>query len=172
MKKIILLLTVLTLGVIACDKNELGMDMDGSSINPIEATVEASADINEEMILDLLARLDDVKFPKSTATHYTSKDISDYLHVATGIYDGKWYEFIFSDDNAACNIPAEFTTFYLSSGTVEGTTDVQFTLTGDVQLTISLDLAPYLSGEVVFGVQLTEAGVITSGTVDGLEISF
>ena len=40
MKKIILLLTVLTLGVIACDKNELG-DMDSMSINPIEATVEA-----------------------------------------------------------------------------------------------------------------------------------
>ena len=38
MKKIILLLTVLTLGVIACDKNELG-DMDSMSINPIEATV-------------------------------------------------------------------------------------------------------------------------------------
>ena len=35
MKKLILLLTVLTLGVIACDKNELG-DMDSNSIKPIE----------------------------------------------------------------------------------------------------------------------------------------
>ena len=34
MKKIILLLTVLTLGVIACDKNELG-DIDSMSINPL-----------------------------------------------------------------------------------------------------------------------------------------
>ena len=41
MKKL-LLLAVLALGVVACDKNELGMDMDGSSINPIEYTVESS----------------------------------------------------------------------------------------------------------------------------------
>ena len=41
MKKL-LLLAVLALGVIACDKNELGMDMDGSSINPIEVKVDDS----------------------------------------------------------------------------------------------------------------------------------
>ena len=51
MKKIILLLTVLTLGVIACDKNELG-DMDSSSINPIEA----KADV-DMVIPGLLGRL-------------------------------------------------------------------------------------------------------------------
>ena len=50
MKKIILLLTVLTLGVIACDKNELG-DMDSMSINPIEATVEVNS---MDPILDYL----------------------------------------------------------------------------------------------------------------------
>ena len=39
MKKL-LLLAVLALGVIACDKNELGMDMDGSSINAIETKTD------------------------------------------------------------------------------------------------------------------------------------
>ena len=58
MKKIILLLTVLTLGVIACDKNELGMDMDGSSINPIEATVEADPMSNID-IDGFISRLSD-----------------------------------------------------------------------------------------------------------------
>ena len=56
MKKIILLLTVLTLGVVACDKNELGMDMDGSSINPIENVIAKSEASDEDIysVVDMI----------------------------------------------------------------------------------------------------------------------
>ena len=63
MKKIILLLTVLTLGVIACDKNELG-NMDEMSINPIEYTIEHDFDAAKatlENLMDIAVPLKGVK---------------------------------------------------------------------------------------------------------------
>ena len=50
MKKL-LLLAVLALGVVACDKNELG-DMDSMSINPIDAKVEMSAKARWEYLVN------------------------------------------------------------------------------------------------------------------------
>ena len=53
MKKL-LLIAVLALGVVACDKNELGMDMDGSSINvPTEKMIDAKFDAAFDFITSL-----------------------------------------------------------------------------------------------------------------------
>ena len=63
MKKL-LLMAVLALGVIACNKDEMGMDMDGSSINaPIEAKVEMSNDDILNIVGNII-NLDVSKSPK------------------------------------------------------------------------------------------------------------
>ena len=65
MKKIILILAVIALGVIACDKNELG-DMDHNSINitPVKAKVEmANSDILD--IVGNILNLDMSKSPRN-----------------------------------------------------------------------------------------------------------
>ena len=165
MKKL-LLFAVLALGVIACDKNNLG-EMDEMSINPIEIAVDAS--INEQMVLDLIGRLQSQKFPKSTATH-TAKNTTDYIKIVTGVVDGVWYEFAFSDDHDTCD-ELGITTFYLSAGP-EDTLDVQFDLDGEVLLNLDLNINALFANDVVFGVSLTQDGVVGQGTVDGLQITF
>ena len=53
MKKL-LLLAVLALGVVACEKNDLGMDVDGSSINiPSETMIDAKFDAAFDFITSL-----------------------------------------------------------------------------------------------------------------------
>ena len=95
MKKIILLLTVLTLGVIACDKNELG-DMDSMSINPIEATVEVNS---MDPILDyLLANIETMSSGKLGNASSTAKG-NDYLAVTIFSEDGFTYLVLVDDSN-------------------------------------------------------------------------
>ena len=106
MKKIILLLTVLTLGVIACDKNELG-DMDSSSINtPIEME-DVKMDLDLDVLTSRLSRLsdqyanDNVKNSASTAKEAVA---GSYITLISGVDNGKYFEFLFSDDIESCNV--------------------------------------------------------------------
>ena len=96
MKKIILLLTVLTLGVIACDKNELG-DMDSSSINaPIEATIEVDVmDHDFDAVIGRLLNLSKANTP-STSKSVTAGDTFTLLFGFSGA--GEYFEFVISDD--------------------------------------------------------------------------
>ena len=92
MKKIILLLTVLTLGVIACDKNELG-DMDSSSINPIEAKVETAID-TELLVANILKAWSSNELPKSTRGDASNTRRSNNYQVIHAFVDGNGDQFI------------------------------------------------------------------------------
>ena len=97
MKKIILLLTVLTLGVIACDKNELG-DMDSMSINPIEAKVEMSNDDMLNIVGNIL-NLDVSKSPKriDNNTNKGNDRLTMHIFLITG--ETTIYTTYLSEDN-------------------------------------------------------------------------
>ena len=97
MKKIILLLTVLTLGVIACDKNELGMDMDGSSINPIEVKVDDSFARNT-MIDILFGGVADAAPIVKGHSASTAKG-SDYIAAYILVKDGVSYIVLVDESN-------------------------------------------------------------------------
>ena len=103
MKKIILLLTVLTLGVIACDKNELGMDMDGSSINaPIEATVEKSAmdhDVDAS-VTRLLGKIGKSNQPNTNKAVAAGSTIKFYIY--SDAANNAEYEIFIGDDIDSC----------------------------------------------------------------------
>ena len=64
MKKL-LLLAVLALGVVACDKNELG-DIDSMSINPIEATVDVDLQVSFDNFIKLIEGMNIPKGVSST----------------------------------------------------------------------------------------------------------
>ena len=123
MKKIILLLTVLTLGVIACDKNELG-DMDSMSINPIEATIEADPMSNID-IDGFISRLSDhMSSDKgSPNTSKTATAGTSYISIYTGVIGGNLYEIAFPDGSTHCAPEASglthLTLFYASNGDSE-----------------------------------------------------
>ena len=95
MKKIILLLTVLTLGVIACDKNELG-DMDSSSINPIEAKVEAYN--VDAIVTELLSNLSNFGTSKHGNANITRKT-SDFIAVHIFADSGTTYLILADESN-------------------------------------------------------------------------
>ena len=99
MKKL-LLLAVLALGVVACDKNELGMDMDGSSINPIEVKVDDSFARNTMLdilfggIADAAPVVENQKGQASTA-----KNNNDYIAAYIFISDTKNYIVLVDENN-------------------------------------------------------------------------
>ena len=137
MKKIILLLTVLTLGVIACDKNELG-DMDPMSINPIEATVEKDLS-NLDKTLDLiLARTN--KYPSTASTAKEALEGS-YVRIASTEDEDSAFEFLFGDDIDGCDPSTH--TFYNIYLVLDSNlhTEVRLeTIDGTLHSTISRDL--------------------------------
>ena len=102
MKKIILLLTVLALGVIACDKNELGVDMDGSSINPIEATVEISVMDHDfdASVTRLLGKLGKSNQPNTNKAVSAGSTIKFYIYSDTAT--NAEYEIFIGDDIDSC----------------------------------------------------------------------
>ena len=102
MKKIILLLTVLTLGVIACDKNELGMDMDGSSINAIEATIEKSAMDHDfdASVTRLLGKLGKSTQPNTSKDAVAGSTIKFYIY--SDAANNAEYEIFIGDDIDSC----------------------------------------------------------------------
>ena len=102
MKKIILLLTVLTLGVIACDKNELGMDMDGSSINAIEATVETSAMDHDfdASVTRLLGKLGKSNQPSTSKEVLAGSTIKFYIY--SDAANNAEYEIFIGDHVDSC----------------------------------------------------------------------
>ena len=95
MKKL-LLLAVLTLGVIACDKNELG-NMDSMSINPIEAKVDMNYQ-DRFNAFDALIR--GIKIDsKSTASSNKGGDNGDnWIELAWFNHDSQGYIYGRPDD--------------------------------------------------------------------------
>ena len=91
MKKL-LLIAVLTLGVIACDKNELGMDMDGSSINaPIEAEIVSENTDRYIGFLNSLSENSDVMISNKGDKHAasTAKPAEGENWIETIFFDAK-----------------------------------------------------------------------------------
>ena len=101
MKKIILLLTVLTLGVIACDKNELG-DMDSMSINPIEATIEKSAMDHDfdASVTRLLGKVGKSTQPNTNKAVAAGSTIKFYIY--SDAANNAEYEIFIGDDIDSC----------------------------------------------------------------------
>ena len=101
MKKIILLLTVLTLGVIACDKNNLG-EMDSMSINPIEATVEKSAMDHDfdASVTRLLGKLGKSNQPNTNKAVAAGSTIKFYIY--SDAANNAEYEIFIGDDIDSC----------------------------------------------------------------------
>ena len=101
MKKL-LLLAVFALGVVACDKNELGMDMDGSSINSIEATVETSAmdhDVDAS-VTRLLGKLGKSTQPNTNKAVTAGSTIKFYIY--SDAANNAEYEIFIGDDIDSC----------------------------------------------------------------------
>ena len=101
MKKL-LLIAVLALGVVACDKNELGMDMDGSSINPIEATVETSAmdhDVDAS-VTRLLGKVGKSTQPNTNKAVAAGSTIKFYIY--SDAANNAEYEIFIGDDIDSC----------------------------------------------------------------------
>ena len=168
MKKIILLLTVLTLGVIACDKNELGMDMDGSSINPIEAKVEMSNNDILDIVNDIL-NIDVIKGSKKGNLVSTAKD-ADRVTMHLFKQNDILYTTYLSDDNDdLCLDNTTQTIVYLvsvhlnnSSGNIEVTLNEETTpvttvygdfsslFTAPLNLLMKFDANNVIESQVVF----------------------
>ena len=160
MKKIILLLTVLTLGVIACDKNELG-DMDSMSINPIEATVEVNTmdHIDFDGLVSRLAEFN-TSDKGTPSTAKTAVAGTSYISIYTGIIDGDLFEIGFDDEQAAHCAPeasglTHFTLFYASNG------DTEIYLGGDTSGAALVTITDNLS--FLFGLDISDYGVKIDG---------
>ena len=101
MKKL-LLIAVLALGVVACDKNELG-DMDSSSINaPIEATVETSAmdhDVDAS-VTRLLGKVGKSTQPNTNKAVAAGSTIKFYIY--SDAANNAEYEIFIGDDIDSC----------------------------------------------------------------------
>ena len=105
MKKL-LLIAVLALGVVACDKDELGMDMDGSSINVLtENKIDVKDGNNQAAFLDILV---------NTAKNYKGKKVSssstakgtNYIILRAFTDNGQAYLHFGSEDAPElCNFP-------------------------------------------------------------------
>ena len=101
MKKL-LLIAVLALGVVACDKNELGMDMDGSSINAIEATIEKSAMDHDfdASVTRLLGKLGKSNQPSTSKEVLAGSTIKFYIY--SDATNNAEYEIFIGDDIDSC----------------------------------------------------------------------
>ena len=101
MKKL-LLIAVLALGVVACDKNELGMDVDGSSINAIEATVEKSAMDHDfdSSVTRLLGKLGKSNQPSTSKAVAAGSTIKFYIY--SDAANNAEYEIFIGDDIDSC----------------------------------------------------------------------
>ena len=101
MKKL-LLIAMLALGVVACDKDEMGMDMDGSSINPIEATVEKSAMDHDfdSSVTRLLGKLGKSNQPSTSKEVLAGSTIKFYIY--SDAANNAEYEIFIGDDIDSC----------------------------------------------------------------------
>ena len=101
MKKL-LLIAMLALGVVACDKDEMGMDMDGSSINPIEATVEKSAMDHDfdSSVTRLLGKLGKSTQPNTNKAVAAGSTIKFYIY--SDAANNAEYEIFIGDDIDSC----------------------------------------------------------------------
>ena len=167
MKKL-LLLAVLALGAVACEKNDLG-DMNESSINaPIEAVV-----VDTSKFTSILDRLTSTKFEKKNNETGKSNPIGSYLRIIDGIVDGAIYEFAYSDDNDTdlCNITAGLEGLYYVLINDQGHVAISETSDGaDPYVVIEYDYAYVFTGSFLQGVKIengsfTVASKNTEGTV-------
>ena len=153
MKKIILLLAVLALGVVACDKNELG-NMDEMSINPIEATV----DVNTDKFASILTRLSSTKFlKKDNALTAKPNPVGSYIYIVDGSVDGLLYEFAYSDNNYRdlCNINAGLEGLYYILSNDQGHVAISDTAdAADAFATIEDDFAFVFEFDILQGVEI------------------
>ena len=123
MKKL-LLLAVFALGVVACDKNDLG-DMDSMSINPIETAIadDPMAGLDIDGLVDRLVKFNST--PKGTPnTAKTGVAGTSYISFYAGLIDGNLFEIGFDDAQPAFCAPENsglnfLTFFYASNGDTE-----------------------------------------------------
>ena len=100
MKKL-LLIAMLALGVVACDKNNLG-EMDSMSINPIEATVETSAmdhDVDAS-VTRLLGKVGKSTQPNTNKAVAAGSTIKFYIY--SDAANNAEYEIFIGDDIDSC----------------------------------------------------------------------
>ena len=100
MKKF-LLIAVLALGVVACDKNNLG-EMDSMSINPIEATVETSAMDHDfdASVTRLLGKIGKSNQPSTSKEVLAGSTIKFYIY--SDAANNAEYEIFIGDDIDSC----------------------------------------------------------------------
>ena len=138
MKKL-LLLAVLALGVVACEKNDLGMDMDGSSINaPIEAKIVKDLS-NLDRTLDLVLS----KTYEKSNSSITAKEavVGSFVRIASTDLGDSTFEFLFGDDINECDDSAiSFYNIYLVLDSNLHTEVRLETIDGTLHKTISRDL--------------------------------
>ena len=106
MKKL-LLIAMLALGVVACDKNNLG-EMDSMSINPIEATVEVSAmdhDVDAS-VARLLGKVGKSTQPNTNKSVAAGSTIKFYIY--SDAANNAEYEIFIGDDIDSCAPSTDF----------------------------------------------------------------
>ena len=169
-------MAVLALGVVACDKDELG-NMDSMSINPIEATVEANPMDNID-IDGFISRLSD-HMSSDKGTPNTSKTATagtSYISIYTGVIDGNLYEIAFPDGSTHCAPAASglthLTLFYASNG------DSELYLgeisAGVLLVTITTDLSFLYAEDLIdYGIKINGSDlVVTNATVSNNVYTF
>ena len=135
MKKL-LLLAVLALGVVACDKNELG-NMDEMSINPIEVKVDDSFARNT--ILDIMfgGVADAAPIFKGNSSVSTAKGL-DYIAAYILVKDGVSYIVLVDETNDdLCFGEQSVATAYVNNSDGNGNATIE-----DAQEQVTKDLGP------------------------------
>ena len=148
MKKIILLLTVLTLGVVACDKNELG-DMDSNAINAIEYTIEPDFMAAKATLEGMMGIATPLKGYKGSSTQKSGNVLRLVIWNTSGngSYEDGLYAHVTSEDHTACYdsySPSYDATFDWDTNSNELTitisgSDSVIPITGDLQATYDTD---------------------------------
>ena len=137
MKKL-LLIAMLALGVVACDKNELG-DMDHSSINKIEAPVADALDMDlivSNLLKAWTAGELNSKATKGNATHTSKSD--DYVVGHVFVQDGQVYLTLLDESNDdLCFGEITATPVYLDNVNGDGSAIAVEQADGSVTLTIN-----------------------------------
>ena len=145
MKKIILLLTVLTLGVIACDKNELGMDMDGSSIKPIENVVAKSEASDEDIysVVDMI--LNGTYYPSKKGQAGITGKGNDYVKVYVFSDNSMDYLILNDETNDDLCVDAAVTPFdmFFDNSAGDGSVLTVEAPEGTVRLSLTGDFAGF-----------------------------
>ena len=105
MKKL-LLIAVLALGVVACDKDEMGMDQ--NSINPIEATVEKSAMDHDfdASVTRLLGKIGKSTQPNTNKAVVAGSTIKFYIY--SDVENNVEYEIFIGDHVDSCAPSEDF----------------------------------------------------------------